>query len=64
MAKRKVQKGEDYGTVFENLAKIAEEKGIDKNILAEKIKYAIERSLRTHYDFDDTDNYINVNIDF
>ena len=64
MAKRKVQKGEDYGTVFENLAKIAEEKGIDKNILAEKIKYAIERSLRTHYNFDDTENYINVNIDF
>ena len=64
MAKRKVQKGEDYGTIFENLAVLAEEKGIDKNVLAEKIKYAIERSLRTHFDLDDTEDNVHVNIDF
>lgn len=64
MAKRKVQKGEDYGTIFENLAVLAEEKGIDKNVLAEKIKYAIERSLRTHFGLDDTEDNVHVNIDF
>lgn len=64
MAKRKVQKGEDYGTIFENLAVLAEEKGIDKNVLAEKIKYAIERSLRTHFNLDDTEDNVHVNIDF
>lgn len=64
MAKRKVQKGEDYGTIFENLAVLAEEKGIDKNVLADKIKYAIERSLRTHFNLDDTEDNVHVNIDF
>ena len=64
MAKRKVQKGEDYGTIFENLAVLAEEKGIDKKVLAEKIKYAIERSLRTHFNLDDSEDNVHVNIDF
>ncbi|MCM1164570.1 MAG: transcription termination factor NusA [Lachnospiraceae bacterium] len=48
MAKRKTAKGEDYGDFFENLAALAEEKGIDSGILAEKIKYAIETSLKSN----------------
>lgn len=64
MAKRKVQKGEDYGTVFENLALLAEEKGIDKTVLADKIKYAIEKSLRSHFNLDDEEENVHVIIDF
>ena len=37
MAKRKTTKGEDYGNLFDNLEKLAEEKGISVDILAEKI---------------------------
>lgn len=48
MARRKVTKGEDYGDFFENLAALAEEKGIDEEILVEKIKYAIEKSLKSN----------------
>ncbi len=32
MAKRKTVKGEDYGDFYENLAALAEEKGIDSEI--------------------------------
>ena len=52
MAKRKAVKGEEYD-FYENLAALAEEKDIDSEILAEKIKYAIEKSLKTSLHFDD-----------
>ncbi len=64
MAKRKTVKGEDYGDFYENLAALAEEKGINSEILAEKIKYAIEKSLKTNLHFDDEEeNYVQVDID-
>lgn len=64
MAKRKTVKGEDYGDFYENLAELAKEKDIDSEILAEKIKYAIEKSLKTALHFDDEEeNYVKVNID-
>ena len=63
MAKRKTTKGEDYGNIFDNLAALAEEKGIDAEILADKIRSAIERSLKTNLHYDDTENYVVVDID-
>lgn len=63
MAKRKTTKGEDYGNFFDNLAALSEEKGIDVEILAEKIRSAIERSLKTNLHYDDTENYVVVDID-
>ncbi len=63
MAKRKTTKGEDYGDIFENLAALAEEKGIDIEILGEKIKSAIERSLKTNLHFDDDEDYVDVKVD-
>lgn len=63
MAKRKTPKGEDYGNIFDNLEALAAEKGIDIEILAEKIKSAIERSLRTTLHYDDTENYVVVEVD-
>lgn len=63
MAKRKTAKGEDYGNFFDNLETLAEEKGIDIEILAEKIRSAIERSLRTNLHYDDTENFVVVDID-
>ncbi len=64
MAKRKTVKGEDYGDFYDNLAVLADEKGIDSEILAEKIKYAIEKSLKSNLHFDDEEeNYVKVNID-
>lgn len=63
MAKRKTAKGEDYGNFFDNLETLAEEKGIDVEILAEKIHSAIERSLRTNLHYDDTENFVVVDID-
>ena len=64
MAKRKTAKGEDYGDFYENLRVLANEKGIDENILAEKIKYAIEKSLKSNLHFDDEEeDYVQVNID-
>ncbi len=63
MAKRKT-KGEDYGTIYENLAALESEKGIDSKILAEKIKYAIEKSLKTNLHFDDDEeNCVQVDLD-
>lgn len=53
MAKRKTTKGEDYGDFFENLELLAKEKGIDIEILADKIRTAIERSLKTNLHLDD-----------
>ncbi len=63
MAKRKTTKGEDYGNIYDNLAALAEEKGIDSEILAEKIKYAIEKSLKSNLKLDDTENSVIVDID-
>lgn len=64
MAKRKTTKGEDYGDFYENLAALAEEKGIDSSILAEKIKYAIEKSLKSNLHFDDEEeDFVQVDID-
>ncbi len=63
MARRKIAKGEDYGDFYENLEALAEEKGIDSEILAEKIKYAIERSLRSNLHFDDDEDFVKVEID-
>lgn len=63
MAKRKTAKGEDYGDFFDNLAALAEEKGIDVEILAEKIKSAIERSLKTNLHYGDDEDYVVVDID-
>lgn len=64
MAKRKTVKGEDYGDFYENLAALAEEKGIDSEILAEKIKYAIEKSLKSNLHFDDEEeDFVQVDID-
>lgn len=63
MAKRKTQKGEDYGDFFEKLGELAKEKGIDVEILAEKIKSAIERSLKTNLHFSDDEDYVIVEID-
>lgn len=53
MAKRKTAKGEDYGDFYENLANLAEEKGIDIEILADKIKFAIEKSLKSNLHIDE-----------
>lgn len=64
MAKKKTQKSEDYGTIFDNLAVLAEEKGINKNVLAEKIEYAIEKSLRTNLHLEDVEGAVQVKIDF
>lgn len=65
MAKRRTQKSEDFGNIFDNLALLAEEKGIDKNILAEKIKYAIEKSLRSNLKLDESEeDSVAVEIDF
>ncbi|MCH5203520.1 MAG: transcription termination/antitermination protein NusA [Oscillospiraceae bacterium] len=68
MARRKTTKGEDYGDFYENLAALAEEKGIDSEILAEKIKYAIEKSLKSNLHFnlrydDEEEDFIKVDID-
>ena len=63
MAKRKTTKGEDYGSIYENLALLAQEKGIDSEILAEKIKYAIEKSLKSNLHLDDSENSVIVCID-
>lgn len=64
MAKRKTTKGEDYGDFYENLAALAEEKGIDSGILADKIKYAIEKSLKSNLHFDDEEeDFVQVDID-
>lgn len=64
MARRKTVKGEDYGDIYENLANLAEEKGISSEILAEKIKYAIEKSLKSNLHFDDDEeDYVHVDID-
>ena len=70
MAKRKTTKGEDYGDLFDNLAKLSEEKGIEVDKLADKIKYAIEKSLKSNLHFDSPyghgeteDSYIQVDID-
>ena len=63
MAKRKTTRGEDYGNIYDNLAALAEEKGIDSEILAEKIKYAIEKSLKSNLKLDDTENSVIVDID-
>ncbi|MCH5195478.1 MAG: transcription termination/antitermination protein NusA [Oscillospiraceae bacterium] len=64
MAKRKTVKGEDYGDIYENLALLAQEKGISGEILAEKIKYAIEKSLKSNLHFDDDEeDFVIVNID-
>lgn len=64
MARRKTTKGEDYGDFYDNLAALANEKGIDEEILAEKIKYAIEKSLKSNLHFDDEEeDYVQVNID-
>lgn len=52
MARRKTAKGEDYGDFFDNLEALAKEKGIDSEILTEKIKYAIEKSLMSNLRFD------------
>lgn len=64
MAKRKTPKSEDFGNFFDNLAALAEEKGIDTGILAEKIKFAIEKSLKSNLHLDDTEDSVIVNIDF
>ena len=64
MARRKTVKGEDYGDIYENLALLAEEKGISSEILAEKIKYAIEKSLKSNLHFDDDEeDFVKVDID-
>lgn len=64
MARRKTVKGEDYGDIYENLALLAEEKGISSEILAEKIKYAIEKSLKSNLHFDDDEeDFVRVDID-
>ena len=64
MARRKTTKSEDYGDFYENLAALAGEKGIDEEILAEKIKYAIEKSLKSNLHFDDDEeDYVQVDID-
>lgn len=68
MARRKTTKGEDYGDFYENLAALAEEKGIDIEILAEKIKSAIEKSLKSNFHFnlrydDKEEDFIKVDID-
>lgn len=53
MAKRKVTKVEDHSEFFDNLIKLADEKGIDVEILVEKIKIAIEKSLKTNLNIDE-----------
>ncbi len=64
MARRKTTKGEDYGDFYDNLAALANEKGIDEEILADKIKYAIEKSLKSNLHFDDEEeDFVQVNID-
>lgn len=52
MARRKTAKSEDYGDFFESLEALAKEKGIDSEILADKIKSAIEKSLMSNLRFD------------
>lgn len=63
MAKRKTAKGEDYGNIFDNLEMLAEEKGIDIEILADKIRSAIERSLKTNLKYDDGEDFVDVKVD-
>lgn len=64
MARRKTTKTEDYGDFFESLMVLADEKGIDQEILVEKIKYAIEKSLKSNLHFDEEEeDYVQVNID-
>lgn len=66
MARRKTVKEKDYGDIYDNLALLAEEKGISSEILAEKIKYAIEKSLKTTLHFDDSEEdfvHVDINIE-
>ena len=66
MAKKKVQQPQnDITEFFDALAAYAAEKGIDKDVFAEKIKSAIEKSLKTSMHVEDKDSEcVFVNIDF
>ena len=57
MAKKKVQQPQnDITEFFDALAAYAAEKGIDKDVFAEKIKSAIEKSLKTSMHVEDKDS--------
>ena len=66
MAKKKVQQPQnDITEFFDALAAYAAEKGIDKDVFAEKIKSAIEKSLKTSMHVEDKDSEcVFVTIDF
>ena len=66
MAKKTVQQPQnDITEFFDALAAYAAEKGIDKDVFAEKIKSAIEKSLKTSMHVEDKDSEcVFVNIDF
>ena len=64
MAKKKVQPKDDIKDFFTALAEYAKEKGIDEQVFVEKIKSAIEKSLKTSMHVEDKDSEcVFVNID-
>lgn len=64
MAKKKTNKnGEEIGSFFNNLAALANEKGINPDILVDKIKYAIEKSLRSTLHLDDAEDAVQIVVD-
>lgn len=64
MAKKKIQPKDDIKDFFTALAEYAKEKGIDEQVFVEKIKSAIEKSLKTSMHVEDKDSEcVFVNID-
>ena len=64
MAKKKAQPKDDIKDFFTALAEYAKEKGIDEQVFVEKIKSAIEKSLKTSMHVEDKDSEcVFVNID-
>ncbi len=66
MAKKKVQPKDDIKDFFTALAEYAKEKGIDEQVFVEKIKSAIEKSLKTSMHVEDKDSecvFVNIDLD-
>lgn len=66
MAKRKAQSKDEMLNFFTELAAYAREKGIDEQVFVEKIKSAIEKSLKTSMHVEDKESecvFVNINLE-